>query len=112
MGEIRAGVWSLPLMLNGDSGFSANSKPISGVTDVPAISTVDESSPEEMITLFRGVYGKHPDLINAYMGSAIHWEGYILLKNIMLEKIIVCLLLGQQVLKWQIIPHPEEGLVE
>ncbi|WP_353145115.1 RHS repeat-associated core domain-containing protein [Chryseobacterium sp.] len=74
-GYARVGVWSLPLMLNGDSGFSANSKPISGVTDVPVTSTVDESSPEEMITLFRGVHGKHPDLINAYMGSAIPWGG-------------------------------------
>ncbi|QIY92400.1 DUF6443 domain-containing protein [Chryseobacterium gallinarum] len=68
-------LWGLPFMLNGDSGFAANSKPITGVTDIPVTSTVDESSPEEMITLFRGVHGKHPDLINAYMGSAIPWGG-------------------------------------
>ncbi|ROI04548.1 hypothetical protein EGI16_07725 [Chryseobacterium sp. G0240] len=76
-GYARVGVWSLPLMLNGDSGFSANSKSISGgVTDVPAISTVDESSPEEMITLFRGVYVGHYDYKNAIKGMAVPLGGH------------------------------------
>ncbi|UTX50282.1 hypothetical protein [Chryseobacterium sp. MA9] len=51
----RIGIWGLPLMLNGDSGFSANSKPITGAIDIPVTTTADESEPEEMITLYRGV---------------------------------------------------------
>ncbi|MEF9477670.1 hypothetical protein OWR28_08035 [Chryseobacterium sp. 1B4] len=46
LGITRAGVWSLPLMLNGDSGFSANSKPITGAIDIPVTTTADESEPE------------------------------------------------------------------
>ncbi|WP_426479373.1 hypothetical protein ACP3T3_07970 [Chryseobacterium sp. CBSDS_008] len=42
----RIGLWSLPLMLNGDSGFSANSKPITGAIDIPVTTTADESGPE------------------------------------------------------------------
>ncbi|UKB84841.1 RHS repeat-associated core domain-containing protein [Chryseobacterium sp. MEBOG06] len=109
-GILRAGMWSLPLMLNGDSGFSANSKPITGVTDIPVTTTADESAPEKTITLYRGVHGKHPDLINAYMGIAIPWGDLLQQLNIIGVIIIACLLLGQQVLKWQIILHLEEVL--
>ncbi|WP_110368405.1 RHS repeat-associated core domain-containing protein [Chryseobacterium sp. CBTAP 102] len=45
-GYARLGLWSLPLMLNGDSGFSANSKPITGAIDIPVTTTADESEPE------------------------------------------------------------------
>lgn len=58
LGITRAGVWSLPLMLNGDSGFSANSKPITGAIDIPVTTTVDEASPDKTITLYRGVSSK------------------------------------------------------
>ncbi|BFO66520.1 hypothetical protein KCF3NO3_25030 [Chryseobacterium sp. KCF3-3] len=80
-GYARLGLWSLPLMLNGDSGFSANSKPITGVTDIPVTTTADESSPEQMITLYRGVSSKifHNDnsqYINAHFGIAIP-KGYL-----------------------------------
>ncbi|MCW1962904.1 RHS repeat-associated core domain-containing protein [Chryseobacterium viscerum] len=51
----RIGIWGLPLMLNGDSGFSANSKPITGAIDIPVTTTADESSPDKTITLYRGV---------------------------------------------------------
>jgi len=54
-GYARLGVWGLPLMLNGDSSFSANSKPINGAIDIPATTTTDESEPEQRITLYRGV---------------------------------------------------------
>lgn len=69
----RAGVWSLPLMLNGDSQFFANSKPMTGIGDIPITTT--DSEPEQTMTLFRGVHGKHPDLANAYMGIAIPLGG-------------------------------------
>lgn len=42
-------------------------------TDLPITTT--DPQPEEMMTLFRGVHGKHPDLANAYMGMAIPWGG-------------------------------------
>ncbi|WP_449387128.1 hypothetical protein [Chryseobacterium lineare] len=69
----RAGQFAIPLMLNGDSQFAPNSKPITGTIDIPATTT--DSEPEEMITLYRGVHGKHPDLANAYMGIVIPWGG-------------------------------------
>ncbi|OCA73712.1 hypothetical protein [Chryseobacterium arthrosphaerae] len=80
-GYARLGVWGLPLMLNGDSSFSANSKPISGTIDIPATTTTDESDPEQRITLYRGVSSKifHNDnsqYINAHFGIAIP-KGYL-----------------------------------
>ncbi|MEJ5051566.1 hypothetical protein WH221_17185 [Chryseobacterium culicis] len=79
-GYARLSLWSLPLILNGDSGFSANSKPITGAIDIPVTTTVDESDPEETITLYRGVSSKifHNDnsqYINAHFGIAIP-KGY------------------------------------
>ncbi|WP_228450438.1 hypothetical protein, partial [Chryseobacterium rhizosphaerae] len=52
MGISRVGVWSLPLLLEGDM-----------------------QKKEQELTLFRGVHGKHPDLANAYRGMAIPWGG-------------------------------------
>lgn len=51
-GSLRAGLWSLPLILKGDT-----------------------PEKEPTITLFRGVHSKHPDLANAYLGNAIPWGG-------------------------------------
>lgn len=78
-GVSRIGVWGLPLMLNGDSGFSANSKPITGAVDIPD-EAVDDG-PGKNITLYRGVSSKifHNDnsqYINAHFGIAIP-KGYL-----------------------------------
>jgi len=62
----RLGQWGIPLMLNGDSSHARGYDiPLTGATDMPG----DE--PEQIVTLYRGVHGKHPDLANAYMGMAI-----------------------------------------
>ncbi|MGC5742976.1 RHS repeat-associated core domain-containing protein [Chryseobacterium sp. NFX27] len=45
-------LWGLPLMLNGDTQFAANSKGI----DIPITTT--DNNPERTITLFRGVSSK------------------------------------------------------
>ncbi|MDQ0066045.1 hypothetical protein J2T03_001928 [Chryseobacterium lathyri] len=76
---VTRSLWGLPLMLNGDTQFAANSKgivdiPLTGATDVP----VDE--PEQMITLYRGVSSRifHNDntqYMNAHLGIAIP-KGY------------------------------------
>jgi len=42
----RMGLWGLPLMLNGDSGFSANSKPITGAIDIPVTEATDVPADE------------------------------------------------------------------
>ncbi len=52
-------------MFNGDSGFSANSKPITGAIDIPVTTTADESDPEETITLYRGFHQKYFIMITA-----------------------------------------------
>ncbi|MDQ0066051.1 RHS repeat-associated protein [Chryseobacterium lathyri] len=67
---VTRSLWGLPLMLNGDTQFAANSK---GIVDVPATEVDDR--PEQTITLFRGVHAEHPELDNAYLGTAIPWGG-------------------------------------
>ncbi|WP_370899834.1 hypothetical protein [Chryseobacterium gossypii] len=51
-GSLRAGLWSLPLILEGDT-----------------------SRREQKMTLFRGVHAKHPALASAYNGMAIPMGG-------------------------------------
>lgn len=55
VGSLRGGVWGLPLMLTGDSGFAPNSKPLTIPADIPITTT---GEPESTITLYRGVSSK------------------------------------------------------
>lgn len=54
VGSLRGSVWGLPLMLNGDSQFSANSKPYTPTADVPITTTGEPQT----ITLYRGISSK------------------------------------------------------
>jgi hypothetical protein len=65
-GYARLGLWGLPLMLNGDSGFSANSKPITGATDISGeISKGDNN--RNGILLYRGVSSSSHSEVQATM---------------------------------------------
>ncbi|MDW9380155.1 hypothetical protein GFU89_08125 [Chryseobacterium sp. JV558] len=67
----RMGLWSLPLMLNGDSSHASGYDiPLTGAIDIPVTTTADESEPEKKITLYRGVHNQHPDYMNALKGEA------------------------------------------
>ncbi|SIQ39860.1 RHS repeat-associated core domain-containing protein [Chryseobacterium sp. RU33C] len=58
-GYARLGLWSLPLMLNGDSSHASGYNiPLTGATDIPVTTTADESEPDQMITLYRGISSK------------------------------------------------------
>ena len=49
-------LWGLPLMLNGDSGFTANSKPITGAIDIPISAEISKGDNNRNgILLYRGV---------------------------------------------------------
>jgi len=54
-GVLGRGLWGLPLILNGDSSFHANSKPLAMPVDIPVTTT---GEPEPTITLYRGVSSK------------------------------------------------------
>ncbi|MET3038559.1 DUF6443 domain-containing protein [Chryseobacterium sp. NRRL B-14859] len=74
LGITRAGVWSLPLMLNGDSGFSANSKPITGAIDVPITTTHDESN-EGFEYFYRAMSNNEYNKAGGYLTQRINDSG-------------------------------------
>lgn len=77
LGISRVGLWSLPLMLNGDSSHASGYDiPLTGAIDVPVTTTADESEPDQMITLYRGVCIGHYDYKNALQGRAVPLGGH------------------------------------